>query len=213
MRIDKKRSQLINESGEIFNPRSQVWSTDSHSGGSGELSDSSEKQVTPLDAVRWLQAHSRTSCPVPVGIVGPREPTDSQLRTAYELGHALGKLRLTVICGGRQGVMEAASKGVSDSGGVVVGLLPDAEAELANPYVTIALATGIGVARNAIIARAAFCLVAIGGGYGTMSECAFALQFNKPVFGMDGAPDIPGVETLSSIEQASDRVARALLRL
>ena len=85
--------------------------------------------------------------------------------------------------------------------------------EAANPYVTVPIATGIGVARNALIARAAFCVVAIGGGNGTLSEIVFALQFGRPVFLLENAPSVAGARPCGSVTEALDRVAGAVLRL
>jgi uncharacterized protein (TIGR00725 family) len=109
--------------------------------------------------------------------------------------------------------MEEVCRGVAEAGGLSIGLLPDDEPEAANPFVTVPLATGIGVARNALIARAACCLVAIGGGYGTLSEIAFALQFKRPVFLLDGAPSVDGAQACSDAETALDAVARVILAL
>jgi hypothetical protein len=80
--------------------------------------------------------------------------------------------------------MEAGCRGTAEHGGISISLLPDATWKAANPCVTIPIATGLGVARNAIIAQAFFCLVAIDGGYGTLSEIAFGLQFGRPVFAL-----------------------------
>jgi hypothetical protein len=77
--------------------------------------------------------------------------------------------------------MEAVCKGALEAEGTTVGVLPGADKELANAYVQIALATGIGEARNAVIARAADLLVAIGGEAGTLSEIALGLKFGKEV--------------------------------
>jgi predicted Rossmann-fold nucleotide-binding protein len=79
--------------------------------------------------------------------------------------------------------------------------------------VTIPIATGSGVARNALLARAALMLVAIGGGYGTISEMAFGLQFGKPVLTIGGAAPLAGVEPMASADAALDRVARVVLEL
>jgi uncharacterized protein (TIGR00725 family) len=110
--------------------------------------------------------------------------------------------------------MTAVSKGAAEAGGIVVGVLPEGDWRTANPWVTIPIATGIGVARNALIARAALALVAIGGGYGTISEMAFGLQFGKPVLalGAEAAP-VAGVELMPSVDAALDRVARVVLEL
>jgi hypothetical protein len=105
------------------------------------------------------------------------------------------------------------SKGASEAGGTVVGMLPDGDWRTANPWVTIPIATGIGVARNALIARAALALVAIGGGYGTISEMAFGLQFGKPVLAVGGHALLDGVEAMASADTALDRIARVVLEL
>ncbi len=109
--------------------------------------------------------------------------------------------------------MEAVCKGVAGGGGTSVGLLPDEAWSAANPHVSLPLATGLGVARNAVIARAAFCLVAVGGGYGATSEIAFALQFGRPVFGLVEAPALPGIVQLDSVQAALSAVAERLLDL
>ncbi|MGE0716512.1 MAG: TIGR00725 family protein [Alphaproteobacteria bacterium] len=145
----------------------------------------------------------------PVAVVGPREATDAQLAMARAVGELLAGAGFVVLCGGRQGVMEAVCAGVAAKGGISVGLLPDEHWDAANPHVTIPIATGIGVARNAIIARAAGCLVAIGGGYGTHSEMAFGLQFGRPVLALLDAPDIRGAVRIDGI----DGLAAALLAL
>ena len=136
-----------------------------------------------------------------------------QEQAAEQTGLLLARHGLTVLCGGRAGVMEAVCRGVAEGGGLSIGLLPDTEPDAANPHVTVPLATGIGVARNALIARAAHSLIAIGGGYGTLSEIAFALQFGRPVFLLEGAPAVDGAIRCASPGEALEQVARAVLRL
>jgi len=128
----------------------------------------------------------------PVSVVGPREASDAQLVCARRVGQLLGFLRVPVLCGGKNGVMAAVSEGVSECGGIVVGLLPEEDTQLANPHLTVAVPTGLGITRNALIARAARIMVAIGGGLGTTSEMALALQWGKPVLAIHGAPEVPG---------------------
>jgi uncharacterized protein (TIGR00725 family) len=203
--FDRAAGRLSDGRGRRFDPGARLWKED---GGApaGE----------PVDlraALAWLQRDSGRPCRVPVGVIGSREATAAQLSTAEWLGEALAGHGLTVICGGREGVMEAACRGVERAGGVSVGLLPDADPTSANPHVTIPIATGIGVARNAIIARASLCLVAVGGGHGTTAEVAFGLQFGVPVFGLSGAPELDGVRALPDAEAALDAVARVVLGL
>lgn len=78
--------------------------------------------------------------------------------------------------------MEGVCKGAQEEGGISIGLLPETNTDNANKFVEIPIATGIGFARNSIIATAALCLIAIGGGHGTLSEIAYGLHFNKKVF-------------------------------
>lgn len=90
---------------------------------------------------------------------------------------------LRIVCGGLSGVMGAVAKGAAEAGGVVVGLLPEGDWRDANPYVTIPIATGIGEVGNAIVARAGLRLIAIGGGFGMLSEVALACPSGVPMFG------------------------------
>ena len=81
-----------------------------------------------------------------------------------------------IVCGGLGGVMEAACRGAKEAGGTTVGILPGADRAAANPFVDVAIPTGLGEARNALVVRAADAVIAIGGGYGTLSEIALALK-------------------------------------
>jgi uncharacterized protein (TIGR00725 family) len=123
-----------------------------------------------------------------VAVVGAGEvgdgPAQELLELAREVGRELAKARAVIICGGLGGVMEAVSRGASDGGGICVGLLPGARREDANPHLSLALATGLGEARNAVIAKASDVMIAIGGGYGTLSEIALALRAGKHVVGL-----------------------------
>ncbi|MBW3643327.1 MAG: LOG family protein [Actinobacteria bacterium] len=103
---------------------------------------------------------------------------------AEAVGRGLAERGAVVVCGGLGGVMAAVCRGVAAGGGVSVGLLPGTDRAAANPWVTLALPTGLGEARNACVARSADAVVAIGGGYGTLSEIAFALRAGTPVVGL-----------------------------
>ena len=171
-------------------------------------------KVEALDAiaaVTWLQRESGAWLRVPIGVIGPGEATAPQLAAALKVGELLGDCRLTVICGGRQGVMRAVCEGVTRVGGLALGLLPDVDPSSANSFVGVAIATGIGEARNALIARASFCLIAIGDSFGTLSEVALARQFGKLVIGLEGAADVEGVQHVDSPREAVTRVAESIL--
>jgi uncharacterized protein (TIGR00725 family) len=111
-----------------------------------------------------------------------------------------------VVCGGLGGTMEAACRGAKGGGGTTVGILPGGDRSAANAYVDFALPTGLGEARNALVVRAADVVIAVGGGYGTLSEIALALRIGKPVIGLE-TWDVEGVQVASDPEAA---VAAAL---
>ena len=144
---------------------------------------------------------------MPVGVIGPRDATDEQIRAAERIAHALAAAGIAIVGGGKQGVMEAAARGAHAAGGCAIGLLPEDDAREANAYLTVALPTGLGITRNALIARASLCLVAVGGGLGTLSEIALGLQWGKPVFTMCGAPPVAGVECFDETDRLVARVA------
>ena len=205
--LDRARNRLYDGRGRRFVTGERDWADPEPD----EAPAGAPAPVSPEAAVLWLQRDSGEPLKAPVGVVGPRSASARQLATAEALGSRLAGLGLTVLCGGREGVMEAVCRGVAGAGGCAVGLLPDDSWNAANPYVTVPLATGLGVARNAVIARAAVCLVAVGGGYGTTSEMAFALQFARPVFALDDAPDLPGVVRFASLDDALTALCERLL--
>lgn len=131
---------------------------------------------------------SRTRRPV-AAVVGAGDPSPLLLAAAEELGEALVQHGFRVATGGRGGVMEGASRGAHRASayreGDVVGVLPSTEASQANPWVDIAVPTGMGHARNVILVSMADVVIAVGGGAGTLSEMAMAWQLGKPIVGLD----------------------------
>ena len=153
--------------------------------------------------------------PVPcIAVIGPgRDVEARELAAAEEAGAAIAAAGATLICGGLGGVMEAACRGARSHGGLTVGLLPGNDRDDANGWVVLALPTGLGEARNALIVRAADAVVAIGGGWGTLSEIALALRRGLPVLGVatwelsrSGRP-VAGVR---AVDDAHTAVAEAL---
>jgi uncharacterized protein (TIGR00725 family) len=169
------------------------------------------KPIDPREAVRLV---FRSTCRgIPVAVIGPKVADKEVRRVAGDLGHALGSMSVPILCGGRGGVMEAAAKGALTAGGLTIGFLPEDHWQAANDYIAIPLAMGIGPARNVLIAQAALALVAVGGRHGTHSEAAFGLHFDKPVFGLCGAPDIDGMQHMQSVDAAIEALIPILLRL
>lgn len=122
------------------------------------------------------------------------------------MGRLLAGRGATVVCGGLGGTMEAACRGARNGGGRTIGILPGLDRADANPYVDVAIPTGLGEARNALVVRAADAVIALGGGYGTLSEIALALKAGKRVVGL-GTWEIEGVVGVEGPEAA---VAAAL---
>ena len=165
--------------------------------------------VAAVDALRLL-CETGAIRRVPIGVIGPRTAQPDHISAAEELGRRLGEIGLTLVCGGLGGVMEAACRGCASAGGQPIGILPGEAWEEANPYVAVPIATGLGSARNAVIARAALALVAIGGGYGTLSEIAFGLRFGRLVLTMLDAPAVHGSVPCATVPEAIDRIARRI---
>ena len=138
-------------------------------------------------------------------MIGGRDAGPEMLREAEEAGRLIAQAGCILITGGLSGVMEAASRGAKEAGGLTVGILPADDTESANPYVEIPIATGFGIGRNVIIARSADALVAVGGQYGTLSEIAYALQLGRPVAGI-GSWKIEGVHEAPDAASAVSHV-------
>ena len=126
------------------------------------------------------------------------------LEVAEAVGRALAGRGAVVVCGGLGGTMEAACRGAKAAGGTTVGILPGSDRADANPYVDIALATGLGEARNALVVRAADALIAVGGEWGTLSEIALALRAGKRVVGLASWELAKGGRPVEGIVAAAD---------
>jgi len=148
-----------------------------------------------------------------IGVIGAGECSPEIYHQANELGHLIGKNDWVLFCGGLGGVMEGAAKGCYQSGGITVGILPGKEKDSANPFITLPIATGLGEGRNLLVVRASDVVVAIAGGYGTLSEIGFALKIGKPVVGLKTWPGIDGVDYVETPEQAIAIVIKHIERL
>jgi uncharacterized protein (TIGR00725 family) len=141
-----------------------------------------------------------------VAVIGPSEATAEEMARAEAVGELLAAREAVVVCGGLGGVMEAASRGAASGGGTVIGILPGTDRAAANAHVTVALTTGMGEMRNALVVRAADAVIAVGGAYGTLSEIAFALRTGVPVVGL-------GTWALDDVVDAPDPEAAVALAL
>jgi uncharacterized protein (TIGR00725 family) len=116
-----------------------------------------------------------------IAVVGGDKASAGVLALAEEVGRELAAQGCALVCGGRGGVMEAACRGARSRGGHTIGILPSADRRDSNDYVEFPVVTGLGSARNAIVALSGDAVIAIDGSYGTLSEIALALVFGKPV--------------------------------
>ena len=146
----------------------------------------------------------------PVAILGPGDGGPAECEAAYAVAHALAGAGMAVVCGGRGGVMAAASRGAAEACGIAVGILPEDDDRNANEWLSVAIPTGMGEMRNGIIARSGVCLVAIGGKMGTLSEMEMGLKWNKPVFVLHGDIALPGAVQAADVD---DMLAKVVARL
>jgi hypothetical protein len=119
-----------------------------------------------------------------IGVIGAGECSAAAALAAEAVGREIARNRAVLICGGLGGVMAAAARGAWEAGGTSVGILPGMLMEEANPHISIPIVTGMSHARNVVVVRSAHALIAIEGGYGTLSEIAIALKLGKPVIGL-----------------------------
>ncbi len=152
---------------------------------------------------------------VTVGVIGESQFSDPDHQAlAEEVGRLIASAGYTLVCGGLTGVMEAACRGAKAAGGQTLGILPGTDRADANPYVDIAIPTGLGQMRNALIALTADVLIAIGGGFGTLAEIGHALRYGKVVIGLRTweiarAGERAPIAVVDTPQQALDLVARA----
>ena len=154
-----------------------------------------------------------------MAVSGGGEAVGDAYRLAEEVGRQLARRGAVVVTGGLGGAMAAACRGAKAEGGTTVGILPGHDRAGANEWVDVAVPTGLGEARNAIVVRAADALIAVAGEFGTLSEIALALKTGTPVVGLEtwelgraGVP-VPAIVVATTPADAAERaVALAMER-
>jgi uncharacterized protein (TIGR00725 family) len=136
-----------------------------------------------------------------IGVIGGARPGKASLEAAFEVGGLIARAGAVLVCGGLGGIMEAAARGAQSAGGLTIGILPGPSPADANPHIDIPIATGIGYARNSIVAMNADVLIAIDGEYGTLSEIAYGMIYGKRIIGL-GTWEIKGVIPAATPEEA-----------
>lgn len=137
-----------------------------------------------------------------IAVIGAGEADRELYEQAREVGRLIADKGGSIVCGGLGGVMEAAAKGAREAGGVAIGVLPDEDRKRANEYLTYAVATGVGQARNLAVVCSADTVIAVGGGYGTLSEIGLARKVGRPVVALGSWELDEHLVSVSSPEEA-----------
>jgi uncharacterized protein (TIGR00725 family) len=146
-----------------------------------------------------------------VSVIGGSRIDDRTYEVAHEVGRLLGERGHTVVCGGRGGTMEAICRGAGAEGAETIGILPGERREAANEYVTTPIATGMGNARNVMVPLNGDGVIAIDGAAGTLSELGHALDFHRPIAGLDTHPvELEGFEAVATPLEAVEFVENAV---
>jgi len=158
--------------------------------------DSAEKNTSFSEKVLKIASRKHLIAVIGGGMIG-----NDVYALAEEVGREIAIRGGIIVCGGLSGVMEACCKGAKSAGGLTIGILPGRSIDDANNYVDIPVTTGMGIARNAIIAQTGRVAIAVDGKFGTLSEIGFFSQLDKPVIGLN-TWDIPGVIPVTKPKEA-----------
>ncbi len=145
-----------------------------------------------------------------ISVIGAGNCSAETASLAYDVGKHIAQNNCVLLCGGLGGVMEHAAKGAKKNGGQTIGILPGFDISDANPYIDIAIPTGISHARNVLVVRSGMACIAIEGSYGTLSEIAIALKLNKPVVGLSSWDIAPEIIKAISPEDAVDKAIKSI---
>jgi uncharacterized protein (TIGR00725 family) len=138
------------------------------------------------------------------------DPSPALLESAAEVGRELAGAGAVIVCGGLGGVMEAVSRGAREGGGCCIGLLPGQDRAEGNAHLSLSLPTGLGEARNVLVVRAGQVVIALGRGYGTLSEVALALRMRKHVVGLASWQVAGEDERMHAVGDAAEAARLAL---
>ncbi len=147
--------------------------------------------------------------PVQVSVIG--SGADHEAR-AEEVGRLLAEGGCTLVCGGLGEVMAAAARGAKSAGGTTIGILPGTSRDEANEWIDHVVVTGLGHARNAVVAASGDAVIAVGGSYGTLTEIGFAKILGRPVVIVEPGLEVEGVPRAATPGEAVDLVLRSVSR-
>lgn len=146
-----------------------------------------------------------------VAVIGPGDADERIQALAYQVGKLLGQAGCDVYCGGLGGAMEAASRGATEVGALTIGILPGGDPAAANAHIRVPVTTGMGEARNLILIRSVDAVIAVGKGYGTLSEIAFALRLGKPLILLESWQNVGGEAIVVQSPEEAVRAASGTL--
>ncbi|MGH2542454.1 MAG: TIGR00725 family protein [Ardenticatenaceae bacterium] len=157
-----------------------------------------------------------------IAVVGAGECDEEVAAQAEAVGRAIAEVGAWLVCGGRGGVMAAASRGAREAGGHTLGILPGTDSAEANPWIEVPVVTGLGEGRNLLVVRNADAVIAVGGEWGTLSEVALARKIGRPVVLLDswfllfprGEPaDLPAASTANeAVRLALSAISDGVMR-
>jgi uncharacterized protein (TIGR00725 family) len=147
-----------------------------------------------------------------VAVIGGGKAEEKILALAFQVGQEIARRGAALISGGLGGVMQAAARGAQEAGGITIGILPGPDRRAANPFLTYSLVTNLGHARNMVISHSADGLIAVGGGYGTISEAAIGLKLGKPVAGLLTAWHLDGMKKALTFGEAVDHILQEIAK-
>ena len=146
-----------------------------------------------------------------ISVIGAGSAGPEVLELARRVGGEIVRAGWGLVCGGMGGVMQAACQGASEAGGLTVGILAGTDPAVANPFVQVALPTGLGQGRNLLVVLAGAGAIAVSGGAGTLSEIGHALKQGKPVVGLNSW-ELPGMLKAKTPRDAVDKLLGLLER-
>jgi len=144
-----------------------------------------------------------------IAVIGGRNCNVKVEHLAHNLGLNLAKVVDILVSGGLQGTMRAVCSGFKAKGGLTIGIIPGYDKKEANEFVDIVIPTGLGLARNVLVVKAADLVVALPGEAGTLSEIAYCLQFGIPVISL-GSWGIKGVIKADTVDEVVTQAKRIL---
>lgn len=149
---------------------------------------------------------------ITISVIGGHDIDRKVEHVAHKIGIIVAKVGAILVCGGLYGVMEAAAKGAKEAGGTTIGILPGKDKEDANAHIDIALPSGMGYARNAMVACSADIIVALAGSHGTSSEISYGLVYKRPIIDLGGW-NRDGMIKVKDVQEAEAKIRELIERI